>query len=120
MKLKDVHVDALARYMDKDNDKQIEFDEFYEWWCRHATTDGFDKRFESTMELLAQAYTGFMQYDADGSGELDLQEFRKMYEALYKRVDVPLKEIEDALASLDKNGDGRIQFSEFVEWLNWF
>ena len=57
----------------------------------------------------------FRRYDTDNSQALDRKEFCKLF------IDVGGKEqnLDGALKELDRDGNGRISFQEFLRWLNW-
>merc|ERR1712054_655679 len=59
--------------------------------------------------------TEFQAFDSNDDGIVDRAEFMEMYESL--KAGGVEKECETVLAELDTNGDGRIVFNEYVEWL---
>lgn len=67
-----------------------------------------------------EALTNFFnEFDTDGSGEIDEDEFRGI---LYKIIgvktetDVPLKRLQRYWREVDMDGDGSITFNEFLIW----
>lgn len=52
----------------------------------------------------------FDEFDADGSGQIDKDEIRKVCERL--GVEVSEADIADLIKSADDNGDGKISFAE--------
>lgn len=69
----------------------------------------------------------FERLDADGSGELDQEEFQAMLQSkeivsiLQKETDIKLGDLEDLWNWLDDDGSGSVSIDEFMslfEWLN--
>ena len=56
----------------------------------------------------------FARFDVDQSGRVDEREFRKIVEALGESPSDEVLSLEFAL--IDKNSDGFVDYSEFVEW----
>ena len=60
----------------------------------------------------------FQKFDEDGSGELEWDEFQGLATLLGEKLsDAQAKEI---IKSLDVDGNGTVDFSEFSSWLNGF
>lgn len=71
------------------------------------------------MDLLKRAKNAFAKLDADNSGFLEKAELesvvKKWAEACGKEIGVDVsKQLEDMMAQLDVNGDGKLDSSEFV------
>ena len=64
---------------------------------------------------LKKAVEMFKKYDADGNGSIEKEEFTDLMIA----INCPRDKIPEALKSLDRDGDGKISFPEFLRWLNW-
>eukprot|EP00164_Ancoracysta_twista_P009429 GFYU01013947.1.p1 GENE.GFYU01013947.1~~GFYU01013947.1.p1 ORF type:complete len:560 (+),score=156.75 GFYU01013947.1:55-1734(+) len=63
----------------------------------------------------AQVLTIFQQFDSDRSGSIDSAEFAQLaYAAGEPLTDF---QIQEALKTLDANGDGEVTFAEFYDWL---
>ncbi len=56
----------------------------------------------------------FSHYDHDGNGVIDAGEFRALLDAL--GADLSDDEIATGLRAVDENGNGQIEFDEFLEW----
>ena len=63
-----------------------------------------------------ELYTQFYVADLDGSGGIDLDEFRQLAQDLC----VPLSErrLRQAFAALDRDGSGQLDFEEFRAWFD--
>ena len=63
----------------------------------------------------------FDKYDADGSGQIEKDEFKLMMTDLVcvgklKGLEVPNGLLEDQWLSVDHDGSGEVDFDEFCEW----
>jgi len=56
----------------------------------------------------------FQKYDKDGCGSIDISDFRNLCYELGHFL--PDQNLEFALKMMDKNGDGRIEYDEFLKW----
>lgn len=81
--------------IDKNGDGRITFDEWYE----------FTKACNPTV-TLEEAQEGFNEIDANHDGAIDAAEFQRLYDA----------QLQEAFAVVDKDGDGRISFEEWLEY----
>ena len=70
------------------------------------------------MKLTPEQYTelkeSFDYNDLNGDGKIEPEEFRRMLEAL--DVGAGPEEIRLGFAAIDTDGDGGIEFDEFVDW----
>ena len=64
---------------------------------------------------MQKAVEMFKQYDTNCSGGLDRGEFSR----LHADVGGSPQGLEVALQALDKDGNNKISFIEFLKWLNW-
>ena len=71
---------------------------------------------EEGKEALVAASQYFQFFDADKSGFIDLSEFPSLYADLVKNG-FNMGTIEAAIAELDTDGDGKITFNEYIDWL---
>mmetsp|Transcript_105424 Transcript_105424/g.340034 ORF Transcript_105424/g.340034 Transcript_105424/m.340034 type:complete len:366 (-) Transcript_105424:166-1263(-) len=56
----------------------------------------------------------FKKYDKDGNGSISCQELQAVLKSLGNFKDT---EINTVFTHIDKNGDGKVQFNEFVDWI---
>lgn len=97
--LTEMEVDAMMNEIDVDGDGLISYDEFI------AATMHMNKL--NTEENMWKA---FQEFDADGSGCITPDE---LHMALAKHG-MSVKDIDDILQDVDKDGDGLIDYAEFV------
>lgn len=80
--------------------------------------DELRARFDKASVEYKQKYVRdtFDSFDADGSGAIDPDEFRR----LCKRISPTMsdEDVEEALEVIDEDGDGEITFAEFEVWWN--
>jgi len=113
--MKEDQAQACILMVDKDGCGGVSFDEFILWL---RTEKGF-KNIDDSSRYYAvrKAIELFKQYDKDGNGTIDREEFKKLMASLNANYDD--SQIDSALQALDKSGDGKISFPEFLAWLNW-
>uniref|UniRef100_A0A672KTS0 Calcium-binding protein 2-like n=2 Tax=Sinocyclocheilus grahami TaxID=75366 RepID=A0A672KTS0_SINGR len=89
----------------------MDFDDFCELMGPRMMVETAD------MLGLKELKSSFCQFDADGDGKISLDE---MKEALKSLLGEKLKkgELEEILKELDLNGDGTVDFDEFVMMLS--
>jgi len=66
------------------------------------------------LPTLQEAMDVFREIDADGSGFLDVQEIKEM--AIRLGQPLPDDRVKSIFDSMDKNGDGKVNAEEFMEW----
>ncbi|KAL2914872.1 hypothetical protein HK105_205614 [Polyrhizophydium stewartii] len=87
----------------------------FKWWQT-------DNRFESlqlgeeNLQLLTEISAHFRKFDRDGSGRVDVTEFKHMYADLVK-MKLTNKSMLTTLQELDTDRDGKVNFNEYVVWL---
>lgn len=110
--------DALSlaiKVIDRDGNGTIEYDEFLAWYKKsNFSSLSLD---DTTLQRRNAAAQVFRKYDKDNSGSIDLNEFRGLYDEL-KASNLTSHAVETALEDMDSDGNGKIEFNEFVEWLD--
>lgn len=104
--------EAMAMVVDKDGSGSVSFDEFFQWI---RDRKGLETVNDSTKyHYTRKAVEMFKKYDKDASGTIEVNELQQLLK------DVEYKHsLESALEVLDKDGNGKISFPEFLKWLNW-
>lgn len=104
--------EAMALVVDKDGSGSVSFDEFMEWIHDRKALDTVDDH--TKYYYTRKAVDMFKKYDKDGNGTIEVNELKQ----LLKDVNYS-DSLESALQVLDKDGNGKISFPEFLKWLNW-
>lgn len=65
---------------------------------------------------MTQAHGFFSSFDTDESGSLSADEFRGCYENM-TAFGFAMTDCETALQELDTDGNGVINFNEFIRWM---
>eukprot|EP01087_Luapelamoeba_hula_P009542 TRINITY_DN2469_c0_g1_i1.p1 TRINITY_DN2469_c0_g1~~TRINITY_DN2469_c0_g1_i1.p1 ORF type:complete len:209 (+),score=43.80 TRINITY_DN2469_c0_g1_i1:44-670(+) len=109
-------LEIAIKLVDRDGSGTIDFDEFYKWW----TTDERFTKFQlddKMVDRMQQVSRYFRFFDKDRSGVLDKEEFRRCYADLTKNG-MTKRSFDDCFNEIDTDGNGSIEFNEFVEWFN--
>jgi len=108
-------VAMAVKTLDTDGSGQIDEKEFVDWWKK-------DNRWESLqldekgLQIRRDAAETFNEVDSGKTGVVSTSDFDKLYNIL-KTKGLTTKSKDDALADLDTSGDHKIQFSEYIDWL---
>nr|KAJ3422287.1 Calcium-dependent secretion activator 2 [Polyrhizophydium stewartii] len=106
--LTDRELEMDLKLLDSNGDGVIGFEEY--------------NRFESlqlgeeNLQLLTEISAHFRKFDRDGSGRVDVTEFKHMYADLVK-MKLTNKSMLTTLQELDTDRDGKVNFNEYVVWL---
>ena len=112
----DLELDLAFAKIDGNGSGHICLKEFASFW---KSADRFEALHlsDEEKETLARASHQFKTHDADLSGTLDRAEALVLYAELSALGLVGGKSSDSFLADLDPNGDGKVGFNEYVEWL---
>ena len=58
----------------------------------------------------------FNNYDGDGSGEIEEDEFRELIQVITGGAEMQEKKLKDLWLSLDVDHSGEVNFEEFLTW----
>jgi len=113
---------ALFNKMDTNHDHKVDRNEFIMYYFNlfFAETDAeFEERVEEAFQgrRKVKLQMLFNMYDLDGNGYLDLNEFALMLK-LNGRKFVSADVILDTLIKIDKNHDRKVEFPEFMDYMN--
>lgn len=96
-------LNILISQVDVNQNNLIEWSEFYEYMRPIV-----DKK-----ESLETIRNSFKAFDLDGDGYVDAKELKAKLSELQGQ-DIPMDEIYSIIASVDSNGDGKIDLEEFI------
>ncbi|XP_021339437.1 neo-calmodulin-like isoform X1 [Mizuhopecten yessoensis] len=101
-----VEVEDLLKDKDIDGDGMINFDDFTKMMrVKMATT-----------EVEAELSHAFKMFDRDNSGKINFEELRVALTCIGEKLTDD--EVKDMLAEADRNGDGEIDYEEFVQMMS--
>ncbi|KAL1305385.1 hypothetical protein AAFC00_002278 [Neodothiora populina] len=95
----------IVNEIDVDNTGTIEFEEFFAIMSRKVKKSDTDSELREAFNI----------FDRDGSGTINAEELRQVMKALGE--DLSKTEIDEMIKEADKNGDGSIDYEEFVRIL---
>jgi Ca2+-binding EF-hand superfamily protein len=100
--------------MDQDGDGEIDYTEFAAWWHKqHEDEVGSVARFQQKADFFRNVWD---EADIDGDGRLCQEEMRSLFDKMGRKLSK--KKFIKAFSKMDVNGDGSIDYSEFVEWMH--
>lgn len=79
--------------------------------------DDIFELFEEENPSLGEVKEAFDVFDEDRDGFIDAEELQKVLEALGIKEGLKLENCREMIAEVDDNGDGRIDFDEFVRFM---
>lgn len=92
------------------------------WWYRNLSAFDMIKLAETynlPIDQVKRAKETFKRYDTKGEGQLDQEEFQLMLRAMLKEQYPRAKDVPRYLfARIDTSQDGKVDFSEFLEWFS--
>mmetsp|Transcript_8393 Transcript_8393/g.9362 ORF Transcript_8393/g.9362 Transcript_8393/m.9362 type:complete len:123 (+) Transcript_8393:228-596(+) len=109
---------AAVKEIDKDGDGHIDFEEFIAWWRKHDKFHILDNL--EKLKRVQEAVKAFRKIDADNSGAIDIHEWNIFWESMVSSSAwTAAEEIKarEAYKEADKDGDGLLQWNEFVDLL---
>merc|ERR1712000_797357 len=79
-------------------------------------SDGDGELSEDQLGIITQAVTYFKYFDKDMDGTIDKEEAKALHADLLKNK-MTQYDLETTIKDLDTDGDGKISFNEYVDWL---
>ena len=106
--INEFRIKALFAYLDAGMKRQMNFDEFCDWWFfdRYTYITG------DTGKRLEKAYSLYSKY-ASKHG-MTYNQFNLLLDDLH------IEHTDDAFDEMDRSNDGILNFAEFCSWLGWF
>ena len=101
-------LETAFQQMDVDGSGAVDFGEFYKWWSV--------RKQRGDHHLHNAAVAMFNTVDADKSGTLEIQEVNKLGAML--GFNFTTAELNAAMADMDKDGSGAVDFQEFYAWFS--
>mmetsp|Transcript_29296 Transcript_29296/g.32542 ORF Transcript_29296/g.32542 Transcript_29296/m.32542 type:complete len:151 (+) Transcript_29296:91-543(+) len=95
-------LDQMINEVDKDNSGTIEFDEFLQLMAKQMTKG----------DLQDELREAFKAFDQNGDGKISKAELKKVMEGLGENLSD--QDISDMIDEADHDGDGEINYEEFV------
>jgi len=103
----------MIQEVDTDGNGTIEFDEFVECVRPALTAKPVEKTSQPNEGMMA----AFKEFDEDGNGFIEPEELRtKMSEM--SGCEIPMEQIQDMIKQVDVNGDGKVDYEEFVKLMS--
>jgi Ca2+-binding EF-hand superfamily protein len=100
---------ALGR-LDRNHDGKLSYDEFVPWWKQVNRFESFNLT-PAQEQMLSNVVQYFKFFDTDQSGALNASEF------VYLHADLIKNGFGHHLKGLEQDGDGQVNFNEYVGWL---
>ncbi|XP_072172653.1 uncharacterized protein [Diadema setosum] len=100
------YIEGQLREVDTDANKMIDFDEFVVMMEKIKPTTMSERQKERALEM-------FKHYDKDGNGLITEAELSAGLNGMYSE-----DEIKKMIADVDKDGDGKLNYLEFVAMMN--
>jgi calcium-binding protein CML len=104
--------ETVMMLVDKDGSGTVSFEEFFQWLREGEGLRNVDD--STRYYYLRKAVDLFKKYDKDASGTIEPNELEELLKSIGYTGSM-----ESALKTLDKDGNNKISFSEFLQWLNW-
>nr|AAT09089.1 calmodulin like myosin light chain [Bigelowiella natans] len=114
----DEEVEIAVKVINSSGSGEIKKDEFVKWWKLGGQDRWKEVKLdEEELKVRKSAATTFHKFDSDSSGSIEAKEFDAFYANLVESK-LTTDSKDDVLGSLDKDKNGSIQFSEYVQWLD--
>ena len=114
--LTDLEVSLALKVLDADGNGKIELEEFKKWWAKSNRWEDV-KLDEEGWEKRKKAAEAFTFYDKQKNGFVSKEDFVALHAELWKKG-LTTKDLTQTLAAFDSNGDGKLQFGEYVQWIS--
>ena len=109
LKMNDKDITRMLYDFDQDGSGTIEIDEFIKAMANKKDKDIIFKAFSHRSAIRKQ----FVKFDKNKDGYINAKEFKKCLETSTK-TKLTQEQIDKIMKNADKNGDGRIDYDEFI------
>jgi len=113
--LSQLEIDLALKLLDGDASGKLDKAEFKKWWANPKRWEEL-KLDSAGLENRSQVASVFNAYDPKKTGFIGKTDFDKFYTDLVASKLTKLSK-QTFLEDLDANGDGKINFGEYVAWL---
>eukprot|EP00927_Polykrikos_kofoidii_P071385 TRINITY_DN67649_c0_g1_i1.p1 TRINITY_DN67649_c0_g1~~TRINITY_DN67649_c0_g1_i1.p1 ORF type:complete len:259 (-),score=59.52 TRINITY_DN67649_c0_g1_i1:143-919(-) len=114
--LTDAELHEVFSALDKSGDGYIDFTEYYRWWSSDDRFTHLQHDENDEVSCYIQTVGEFFRaYDPDLTGYLGIEQFTPLFDSLVEAGEVD-RSLEEVIAEVDANGDGRISLNEFLKW----
>jgi len=113
--LSPAEVAMAVKTLDTDGSGHIDENEFCVWWKSGNRWESLQLD-EKGLSVRQAAAETFNEVDTSKTGVINTTDFDKFYKILVERK-LTTKAKDACLADLDTSGDHKIQFSEYIDWL---
>ncbi len=101
---KDSVINALMQIMDTNNNGEVDFEEFYKYWCSIAAETS---KASEILNGIGDLFDCYCSYESNGAA-LSQDQFKKLWTDMGNDQNL----VEEAIRFVDKNNDNQISFQE--------
>jgi len=106
------NLEEIFAEVDKDDNRQLDFNEFFDFMLLFQQREGFAKHHVEDMRKV------FDRFDTDGTGEISALELADLFRELgYRQT---MDEIHIYVAQVDENNSGQLDFREYLRLMRLF
>ena len=107
--------EAAWMVLDSDGNGQVSYEEFCEWWRQDDRWAHLQLNDEE-LKNLHMVHEYFKYYDTASLGYLNAEQFEACYQYMLQSG-FAMKQFSHCMQEIDSDGDGVINYNEFVHWM---